>query len=146
MKQIGRKPRVLLVDDEKSIREVYGYAMRLWGFEVVVAANTQEALQLYGAGKFDLVHTDHLMPGGTGLELARQIRSQNAEQPIMLWTADVRLTQGAATNMEGPPTDHVDLIVSKPPTCSLAEMRAYMEELMNKPRQRRVVSPLVSKR
>jgi len=134
--ETGRKRRVLLVDDEKSIREVYGYAMRLWGYEVVVAENAVEAWEQYRSGDFDLVHTDHLMPGPTGLELAHQIRNINPRQPIMLWTADVRLTHGAATIKEGA-TEDVDVIVSKPPTCSLAEMRALMEELMGQPRARR---------
>ncbi len=133
--EIGRKRRVLLVDDERSIRDVYGYAMRLWGYDVVVADSGEEGLRLYGRGDFDLVHTDQLMPGMTGLEMARKIRTLNPRQPILLWTADPRLNLGATTQVGGTsPAECVNVIVSKPPTCTLAEMRALMEDLMSQPR------------
>ncbi len=55
------------------------------GYEVVEAASGEEALRLVNKGeKFDLLVTDHLMPGINGTDLARAVRSARPGVPILL--------------------------------------------------------------
>ena len=71
-----RKVRVLVVDDEASVREVLTDSLRAEGCEVVAAENGQAALEIYDAhqGEFDAVFTDIGMPDMNGWELANAIR------------------------------------------------------------------------
>jgi nitrogen-specific signal transduction histidine kinase len=65
----------LLVDDEEIVRMSTAEMLRELGYSVVQAASSEEAMRLLGQGaKFDLLVTDHLMPGMNGIELARAAR------------------------------------------------------------------------
>ncbi len=58
------------------------------GYAVVEAHSAEDALRLLDEGlAFDLLVTDHLMPGMTGTELAREVRDRIAEAPIILVSA-----------------------------------------------------------
>ncbi len=67
----------LVVDDSRSIRRTVSNSLARIGLEVVKASNGNEALQLVKSGQysFDLVITDHLMPGMSGNELCRKLMS-----------------------------------------------------------------------
>ncbi|MGB9629409.1 MAG: response regulator, partial [Thermodesulfobacteriota bacterium] len=66
--------RVLVVDDEKEIRDVLSKALtRIAGFRVEVAENADEALRKMEKEKFDLILTDLKMPGKDGLQLLSEI-------------------------------------------------------------------------
>jgi CheY-like chemotaxis protein len=85
----GTRGRVLLVDDEPLVRMGTAEALRDCGFEVDEAASGEEALELAFAGAgpalgFACVVTDYLMPGINGVELARRLREQAPNLPIML--------------------------------------------------------------
>lgn len=79
--------RVLVVDDHESLRELLGYFFRDAGHEVVLASDGQEAWRVLAprGGDFDLILSDQDMPGMTGLDFLRLIRSDNR-------TAEVRFT------------------------------------------------------
>ncbi|HEY9217560.1 MAG TPA: PAS domain S-box protein [Phenylobacterium sp.] len=77
--------RVLLVDDEEIVRLSTGDMLMDLGFEVVEAASAEEALGIWRAGAdFDVLVTDHLMPGKNGTELAREIRGSRPELPVLV--------------------------------------------------------------
>ena len=59
---------ILVVDDERSMREFLGIFLKRAGYSVEVAANATEARKAIAAKEFDLVLTDLQMPDGTGLE------------------------------------------------------------------------------
>jgi two-component system response regulator ResD len=82
------KRRILLADDEDSVRQVYGMLLSD-EFDVVEARNGKEALELYSKaqGTFDLVITDYEMPLLKGNVLARRIRELCPTQPIIMITA-----------------------------------------------------------
>ena len=80
------KPRILVVDDEESVRESAGYTLEQEGFDVVLASDGEEAEQRLGEGEFDLLVLDIMMPGKSGLELCREVR-QTSAVPIILLTA-----------------------------------------------------------
>ena len=76
---------VLLVEDEPLVRMATSELLRDSGFEVTEAASAEVALGLFEAGGcFDCVVTDHLMPGITGVELARLLRASHPGLPVML--------------------------------------------------------------
>jgi len=75
----------LLVDDEELVRATTSYMLADLGYHVIEAASGEEALQLLEAGQqFDLIVTDHLMPGISGTELARAVRVSRPGTPILL--------------------------------------------------------------
>ena len=76
---------ILLADDEELVRASTAEMLRELGFEVVEATSADEALHRIEAGLSpDLVVTDHLMPGMTGAELARILRRQRPELPVLI--------------------------------------------------------------
>jgi len=80
------KKRILLVEDERVVREMVKLLLRHDGYAVVEANNGAEALGLFGRGSFDLVMTDFEMPFIKGNELAARIRKLSPMQPILMMT------------------------------------------------------------
>jgi CheY-like chemotaxis protein len=78
--------RVLVADDDPSIRAFLHDFLELCGFEVRIAADGSTALALFRAERFDVVLVDFQMPGLTGLEIATEIRQENTTIPIGLIT------------------------------------------------------------
>ncbi|MBI5688807.1 MAG: PAS domain S-box protein [Verrucomicrobia bacterium] len=81
----GRGEKVLLVDDEASIRHVLGRALSDAGYEVLVASNGDEALRQARASSRELraVILDMMMPGLDGLQVVRQLREFQPLLPIV---------------------------------------------------------------
>ena len=75
---------VLLVEDEDIVRMSTADMLNELGFDVVEAASAEAALPLLDDRDFDVIITDHLMPGMSGVELARLVRSRSARTPILL--------------------------------------------------------------
>ncbi|MCD5987477.1 PAS domain S-box protein [Pseudomonas sp. CDFA 553] len=75
----------LLVDDEELVRASTSYMLTDLGYRVIEAASGEEALQLLDAGQpFNLLVTDHLMPGISGTDLARVVRTSRPGTAILL--------------------------------------------------------------
>ncbi|MGE4130700.1 MAG: sigma-54-dependent transcriptional regulator [Bdellovibrionales bacterium] len=81
------KSRVLVVDDEESIREFLEIMLRKEGYEVTCAEDGQVGLDLIKKKSFDLVISDLQMPNLTGIELLRQVRDQYPDLLFMMITA-----------------------------------------------------------
>lgn len=80
------KPHLLLVDDERSIREPLAQYLSRNGFRVTAAASAAEARTRLAGSAIDLVVLDIMMPGEDGLSLCRHIR-ENGDLPVILLTA-----------------------------------------------------------
>jgi two-component system response regulator MtrA len=78
--------RILLVEDDPSIREVTALGLRAAGFEVVTAADGVAALERWRADRPDLVLLDIMLPRLDGLEVSRAIRRESTV-PILMLTA-----------------------------------------------------------
>jgi CheY-like chemotaxis protein len=75
----------LLVDDEDLVRMSTADMLADLGYEVVEAGSAEEALRLVGEGlEPDLLVTDHLMPGLSGEELARDLRLGRPDMPVLI--------------------------------------------------------------
>jgi two-component system KDP operon response regulator KdpE len=79
-------PRVLVVDDEKALRDFVRRNLEVRGYEVSVASDGLEAMAVFGEQRVDLVILDLMMPHQDGLETARRIRETSAV-PILILTA-----------------------------------------------------------
>jgi len=81
--------RILVADDEPSVREAVGYALAQEGFEVTVAVDGEDADGKLGAPDrpaYDLLILDIMMPGRSGLDICRDVRARSPI-PIILLTA-----------------------------------------------------------
>lgn len=77
---------VLVVDDEKTLRETVAYELEQEGYRVVRAADGRRALELFRAEKPDLVLLDLMMPELSGIEVCRILRNES-DVPIIMLTA-----------------------------------------------------------
>ncbi|WP_244157167.1 PAS domain S-box protein [Pseudomonas argentinensis] len=76
---------VLLVDDEELVRTSTSYMLADLGYRVIEAASGEEAMRLLEAGQpFDLLVTDHLMPGINGTDLARAVHTARPDTGILI--------------------------------------------------------------
>jgi two-component system, OmpR family, response regulator len=83
----GRPAKVLVVDDEASIRALLSATLRLTGFEVRVAGGGREALAAAAEYAPDLVVLDVMMPDLDGFEVAQRLRSSGQPVPVLFLTA-----------------------------------------------------------
>jgi len=80
--------RILVVDDERAVRESLRRALELEGYEIELAGDGQEALSsLESKAEPDAVILDVLMPGVDGLEVCRTIRRGGSRLPVLMLTA-----------------------------------------------------------
>jgi CheY-like chemotaxis protein len=99
------KYRILIVDDNKEIRNTVSKVLVFMGYEVVVASNGKEGLRLFLHSPFNLVITDLSMPELDGLTLASSIKERSPHTAVILMTGSkLENTQGRS----------VDLVLVKP--------------------------------
>lgn len=79
--------RVLVVDDDRAVRQLIFSHLRAKGYEVELAAGGREAIEQFNSGEFDLVLLDLLMPEVDGLETLSAIRERDHALPVFLMTA-----------------------------------------------------------
>ena len=70
--------RILIVDDDDIATEILEHALEKFGYEVAVAYDGFEALDLLRSGQFRLVISDWIMPKMSGIELCREIRRRSS--------------------------------------------------------------------
>ena len=85
--EVARPKRVLIVDDELSMREMLAILLKKAGLDVRTAGSRAEAAQTLGAGPVDLVLTDVKLPDGDGLEILRHVKAAAPETPVVVMTA-----------------------------------------------------------
>jgi CheY-like chemotaxis protein len=89
--------RILVVDDNAVNREIVVRQARAWGMEAVAATGARDALALIAAGgDFDVALLDMVMPEMDGIALAREIRRERPDLPLLLLTSLGRLRQARA--------------------------------------------------
>jgi two-component system, OmpR family, response regulator MprA len=80
--------KILVVDDERAVRESLRRALELEGYEIELAADGREALyRLEGDAEPDAMILDVLMPGVDGLEVCRRLRGSGSKLPVLMLTA-----------------------------------------------------------
>jgi two-component system, OmpR family, response regulator MprA len=81
------RPRVLVVDDDRAVRESLRRSLEFNGYDVALAADGAEALANIGTTNPDVVVMDVMMPRLDGLEATRAMRSAGHDLPILVLTA-----------------------------------------------------------
>ncbi|MBI2354916.1 MAG: sigma-54-dependent Fis family transcriptional regulator [Deltaproteobacteria bacterium] len=81
------KTRILIVDDELSMREFLSILLEREGYEVATAAGAEEALAQLESGLFDLVISDVQMPGLNGIELLGRVKAISPDTAVLMITA-----------------------------------------------------------
>ena len=136
--------RILVVDDERAVRESLRRALELEGYDVDLAADGEEALARFesggaGAGRVVL---DVLMPRASGLEVCRRLRADGNRVPVLMLTARDQVED----RVEGLDAGADDYVV-KP--FALEELLARVRALLRRDRageraRRRSASPTSS--
>jgi two-component system response regulator MprA len=118
--------KILVVDDERAVRDSLRRALELEGYVVELAADGEEALERLGVnGDPDAVILDVLMPGIDGLEVCRRIRRDGNRVPVLMLTARDEVENRVAGLDAG-----ADDYVTKP--FALEELLARMRALMRR--------------
>jgi two-component system response regulator MprA len=81
--------RLLVVDDDLSVGKLLRAIFELEGWQVDYAGSGEECLAMVGATPPDVIVLDQMMPGLTGIETARQLRTDGFDKPIVLFSAYV---------------------------------------------------------
>jgi DNA-binding NtrC family response regulator len=97
---------ILVVDDQEPHRELMRDALTAQGYVVETAAAGDEALERIQQHRFDLVLTDQLMPGISGIELMRELRTRRPELPVVIVTAHGTVDT-AVNAMKAGATDYI---------------------------------------
>src|SRR5688572_29788398 len=84
---MSEKTTLLIVDDEPNIRRVLQAAFDKAGYVAHTAEDAEAALNAIGEQQFSCVITDVTMPGRSGYELLREIKSTHPELPVVIMTA-----------------------------------------------------------
>ena len=118
--------KILVVDDERAVRDSLRRALELVGYDVELAADGEEALErLHSNGEPDAVILDILMPKMDGLEVCRRLRREGLRLPVLMLTAREEVENRVAGLDAG-----ADDYVTKP--FALEELLARMRALLRR--------------
>ena len=118
--------KILVVDDERAVRESLRRALELEGYEIELAADGNEALdRLESASEPDAMILDLLMPGVDGLEVCRRLRGTGSKLPVLMLTARTEIENRVAGLDAG-----ADDYVTKP--FALEELLARVRALLRR--------------
>ena len=95
------KPRIMIVDDERGMRELLETDLRLRNFDSRGFASAAEAYEVFTREDFDVVLTDLRMPGMDGLEFCRQLVAARPDMPVIVMTAFGNLESAIAAIRAG---------------------------------------------
>jgi two-component system, OmpR family, response regulator len=119
-------PRILLVDDERSIQTLLSYPLRKDGYHVTSAIDGSEALRRFSETRFDLVILDLMLPKLDGVEVCRQLR-RRSQVPIIMLTA-----KGSETDKVAGLEVGADDYITKP--FSMREFRSRVKAALRRSR------------
>jgi PAS domain S-box-containing protein len=105
----GMKARILVIDDEESVRSVLARTLSQVKHEVTVAENGEEGIRLFKEKEFDIVLTDLGMPGMSGWDVCRMIKQIRPRTPVGMITGwGLELSKGKMEEYG------LDFLISKP--------------------------------
>ena len=116
-----KKKRLLVVDDETSVRELLAEGLDMFGYEALTAADAEAAFEIVKQADIDLVLTDIEMPGEDGMKLLARIKSHDADLDVIMVTGVVdthtairAIRQGACDYLTKPfNLDEVQIVIER---------------------------------
>ncbi len=130
----SQAPRILLVDDERSLQTLLAYPLRKEGYEVVAALDGREALDRLRETTFDLIVLDLMLPKVDGFEVCRQVRARSSVPIIMLTARAEEIDKVLGLELGA------DDYITKP--FSVREFRSRVKAVMRRAAQSRAEDPL----
>ncbi|GIV59762.1 MAG: sigma-54-dependent Fis family transcriptional regulator [Rhodothermaceae bacterium] len=98
---MDRQPRILFVDDEQLLHNLFERLFARHGMQVVSCSNALQAMELLKEQAFDLVVTDFMMPDMDGLELLAHIRQEYPSTRVIMITAHANVQHAVRTMQHG---------------------------------------------
>jgi CheY-like chemotaxis protein len=83
------RPRVLLIDDSRTSQATFGRGLEEAGYEVLLAGDAREALDVLAQRRVAVVLADYQLPGMTGLDLLATLRGAYPDAPLILYSASM---------------------------------------------------------
>jgi DNA-binding NtrC family response regulator len=125
--------KVLVVEDEKDVREVVSEMLKGWGYEPVVAENGKVGLDMFRSHLFSLVITDIRMPVMDGLDMLKLIRKDDPKIPIVVITGYPTVDSAVESLVEG-----ADYYIVKP--INMDDLKAKIHKAFEKRKIQRVLT------
>jgi two-component system, NtrC family, nitrogen regulation response regulator NtrX len=135
---VTKKARLLLVDDDANTLASLSRAFRLAGHEASVCDNANRAVELLRNEKFDLIFSDVVMPGKSGLEFLEEIKNAGVKAPVILISGQaniemaVRATKLGALDFLEKPLSTDKLLVTLENALRLTRLEDENRELKNR--------------
>jgi two-component system, NtrC family, nitrogen regulation response regulator NtrX len=135
---LPRKAHLLLVDDDPNTLASLSRAFRLEGHEATVCDNAARAVELLRTGSFDLILSDVVMPGRSGLELLEDLKKAGVKTPIILISGQaniamaVKATKLGALDFLEKPLSTDKLLVTVENALRLSRLENENHELRNR--------------
>ena len=86
MQSLPLHPRVLFIEDDADTRELVSFVLRRENYEVVLAADSKEALSAAVEMSFELYLIDNWLPGESGVDLCKRLRQFDRRTPILFYS------------------------------------------------------------
>ena len=125
---------ILVIDDEKSQREILRDILADAGYSVVIAQNGDEGLEYATRDNFDLILTDLKMPGKDGLDVLKSVRDFNPEIQVIIMTAFGTIP-GAVNAIKGGAFDYLTKPFKKEELLHVVRRAGERNELINENRK-----------
>ena len=122
-----KRPSVLVVDDEQGLREMLSFGLTDRGYDVSVAASGDEAIAAIGVREFDLVVSDIMMPGKSGVEVLKCIKDVHPATEVIMATGYATL-ETAIESMKRGAYDYI------PKPYELDQLCAVLEKALERQR------------
>jgi putative two-component system response regulator len=126
--------KVLVVDDEKSIRITAGEILRGAGYDVSVAENVSDALGKLSAEDFDVVLSDIVLPGASGVDLLKSIRDAAPDVQVIMMTGEPTV-ETAAQAVRAGASDYLAKPVSKTEILAAVGRAAQTKQIIDQNKQ-----------
>ncbi|MCP4675145.1 MAG: response regulator transcription factor [Deltaproteobacteria bacterium] len=131
------KETILVVEDDKSLRDGLAMNFELQGYKVVTAADGDEGMQKAFDSRPDMIVLDLMLPGWSGLEILEELREKNSNVPVLILSARDR-TRDKIEGLEIGADDYV----TKP--FELSELLARVEAMLRRRRSEKQVGREIS--
>lgn len=103
---------ILVVEDDALVGSALEMSLQSAGYRAFLTTNVREAVEVFDRERIDIVLTDLVMPGGSGLELLGEVEQRDPSVPVVILTADDSI-QSAAGAVRGDAFDYLNKPVSK---------------------------------
>ena len=122
--------KILIVDDERSIRQTFEIFLKKEGYDVFLAEDVPHALDIVDKNDIDLIFTDIIMPKITGIDMMSMLKDQNPDIPIIIMTGEPTV-ETAQNSVKDNAYDYLIKPVSKEVLLKSAKLALMQKRLMD---------------